>query len=289
MSVSQFAVPEGHAFAGVRAVKRKYNAGGYDGLIRASVDSFNRTQKLDTLFTPGVRFIVDAALAGLEHFDQADLGARRHEVHTRAELASSYAKAMNAFATSERQSHRGFFNRLYLGSPALNAAMTEAYEHGLGDLESTLELQPDYLGSQGSSVFREVSPAAGGAVKFLKEQNPEMDGKTIRNIVIASDDLRHIGNVPKDWVKAIHDDLETPYIDTHHYASKGPDAVTFTPETRAHLRELRATEEGSGCPANNIMYTAGETKVNAMREGWHDAASFLVTAQATTDLRYRDA
>lgn len=287
----KIAVPQGHAYHGVRTVLRKYKEGGYNDLIDASIDTYRRTQKLDPLFAPGIRFIVDAALAGLEHFDATSLGKNQKEVRMRAEAAASYAVAMNEFALESglrKGGHRGVFTRLYLGHAGMNAAMTEAFDNDIGDVEDTLERQPAYLGDQGRSVFTEVSPAAGGAVNFLKEQNSEMDGETIRNIVIASDELRQIGNIPKDWVGAIHNDLETPYIDTRHYELKGSGTVTFNTEIREHLRELRATEEGSGCPANYIMYSVDETRINAMREGWRDAASFIVTPDATTHLRYRE-
>jgi hypothetical protein len=278
MPQSQFEIPAHHIRYGLNAVIKKGEEDGYGDLIDATVESYNGGKNPEAPLVPYVQFILDATLQTLERFDPlAAFPEQQHEVLARENVACRYVTAFNYYGVEP-------FAEIYSMYTFLDEIMDTEEEQ---EKAAAFMADRKYMASLGRSAFGDVRMAAGGAVKFLKEQRPDINGQDTRRIIVASEDLRHMGAIPKTKGKRAFRNLGEPYINTSRFAfNEQAETVVFNDETKDYLNRLGSSVPNSGCPANQIAYNAGGEgpKINAMREGWRDITRCLVTDQATADI-----
>jgi hypothetical protein len=274
MSKPSLKVPIAHIETGIKAVRKKNDNEGYDDLILATHASYERGKNPDAPLVPYVQFVLDATLASLARHNPRIDG--KDEVRNRAELAGTYARAIDRY-TFEHNPKDPLFARIYGDYPILSEMMFENPE-----ISHAFMTGRTYMSSLVSSPFSDVSMSVGGVVRFLKQRH-NIENRKARSIALASE-LPLVGTIPKSLGRQAVQTLlrDGPYIDPSRFTLDG-NVVVFNPETRAYITSLSKKVKGSGCPADRIRYQEGSGAKNVMRRSWAQIADYLVTKSPTAE------
>lgn len=271
--MSTFKVPAKAIQKGLESVQKKHDKEEYVDLVVATHKSYESGRNLEAPLVPYVRFVLDAALAGLECHSSL---AKVNEIRDRAAIAAAYAKAIDEFAFQDTD--KPFFAALYGEYPILSEMMLENPR-----LSDAFLTDREYCSSLVVSPFSDVSMAVGGVIKFLKGRHTQKG--QARSVALASEQLGIIGSIPKSLgVRALQTlTLGTPYVDASNLTLEG-NTVVFTREIKDYIRALGMQVPNSGCPAGKIDYkTPGRKKVNIMKGAWTEIANYLLTKNPTAD------
>lgn len=143
------------------------------------------------------------------------------------------------------------------------------------------------VGSLAATPFGDVRMAAGGALRFLAETNPQVEDSELKAVIKRSKGLLAIAGINADHLDEADHYLGLPYIHSRRLRSKGIGndfRVGFNQRTQDMLQRFQV--KGRGCPAQHIQNL--DMSGALLADYWERLVDYLIVPGATAKaVRYK--
>jgi hypothetical protein len=196
------------------------------------------------------------------------------------ERRSSVIRAYSSFVITDAL-RTGAFAAHYRENDALAPLINDDPRHIVANFLSSKGTFEEQLTTLGEVAIMDASIVAGGALRFLKREQPALlRAEPAAAIVGRSVGLQLVARVPDEKLDVMREHLGSPYTNSKNFVYEWG-ALDFTSEARLFLNSLR--QKGTGCPAHNALTQGTASEATFLRLVWSDLAEVLLPPHAKAE------